>query len=73
MTQARVIKEEKTSVEKIPPSNYHVGKFVEYFLINDWYGKVQPTMGGDISRKVVLDAVSKQASKQASYRRKISK
>lgn len=44
LTHARFIREEVTSVKKIPPSNLPVGKYVKHFL-NDWLKKenlVQP-------------------------------
>ena len=32
LTHARVIREEVTSIEKIPPSNLPIGKYVKHFL-----------------------------------------
>jgi hypothetical protein len=73
LTQARNMEEEGTSIETMPPSDCLVGKCVGYFfLINDEWGKAQPTVSnatlgqmflGDV-RKVARQEHGEQASKQ---------
>lgn len=45
------------------PYDLPVGKPVDTFLINDWWGKGQSIVGGAISGLVVLGSITKQAEK----------
>ena len=63
MTEATVILEEETSVEKPPPSDWSVEKgLCGIFLIGDWCRRAQATMGGVTPKLVVLGAIQKQAA-----------
>lgn len=57
LTQAMVIWEEGTSTEEISPSDWPRG----ILLINDWCGKVQPTVGGTNPEHVGLGSTMQQA------------
>lgn len=60
LTQAGVIREEGTSTEKMSPlaCRQVCGGI---FLTRDWYGRVQPTVGGACPRQVVLGCRRDQA------------
>jgi hypothetical protein len=54
LIHTKVIWEEEASVEKILFIRLPVGKSVGTFLINDYCGRSQPTVGGTTPGQVVL-------------------
>lgn len=59
LTQARVIREEEASFEKIPKYDLAVDKPVGIFLISDLDGRAQSTLGRAARELVVLGSIRK--------------
>lgn len=57
VTQTRVILEEGTLNEDSSPSEWLAGMPMGHFLIDDWWGRAKPIVGGAVPGPVVLGAI----------------
>lgn len=60
LSQTRAIWEERTSIEKIPSSNWPVGKPMGIFMNDNWCGRAQAAVGSAMPAQVVLRFIRKQ-------------